>query len=416
LFQHPEATAQRHYEICRAYLLEHLSAAEVAARFQLQVTSVRTLVRDFAHHPDRGQFLRIPSTLDRPSPQRASLRDRACGLRRQGHTLGQLHVQLQAEGPTVSEAYLVRVLQNEGLATKGQRCRPVRRPGDRANDGSLVPAVADVQQWALTNGRQFATKVAGLFLFLPQLLALDLPNAVRQAGLPGSEPIPPLQAFLALLVPKLLGHRRISHISDLCTDEGAGLWAGLNVLPKTTSATDSSSRTDRTMHERLVAASVAKTPLGNPPYSCNLDGHAIPFRGHEPDLENPWGPLRNRALPAVRAFVAQAAGRRIKCYATAKVLRADADSMVPKFATYWQAETGQYPARLLVDSRATTDAGRNQLTPAGVGFITIRRRGSSMLARVQRLPAASWQRCQITQAKGKRRQVSYVEELVQLDG
>ena len=32
------------------------------------------------------------------------------------------------------------------------------------------------------------------------------------------------------------------------------------------------------------------------------------------------------------------------------------------------------------------------------------------------LPAESWQHCQITQAKGKRRQVQYVEERVQLDG
>ena len=416
LFQHPESTAQRHYEICRAYFLEHLTADEVAERFQRQVGSIRTLVRDFAHHPDLGQFFRTAPTVDRASPTRASICACACALRRQGHTLAEIRTQLQAEGHSVSEAYLFRVLQDEGLATKGQRCRSVLQPGDRAHDGSLVPAVADVPHLALTNGRQVTTKVAGLFLFLPQLLTLDLPDAVRQAGLPGSEPLPPLQAFLALLLPKLLGQRRISHISDLCTDEGAGLWAGLNVLPKTTYATDYSYRTDRTMHERLVAAVVAKTPLGDPPYSFNLDFHAIPFRGHEPDLERHWVPLRNRALPAVMAFVAQAAGRRIMCYATANVLRADADSLVPKFATYWKEETGQYPARLFFDSRATTYAGLNRLNQAGVGFITIRRRGSSMQARVQRLPASSWQRCQIIQAKGKRRQVRYVDEWVHLDG
>jgi hypothetical protein len=39
-----------------------------------------------------------------------------------------------------------------------------------------------------------------------------------------------------------------------------------------------------------------------------------------------------------------------------------------------------------------------------------------MLARVGRLPADSWQRCQVTQAKEKRRQVRYVEERVHLDG
>ena len=88
----------------------------------------------------------------------------------------------------------------------------------------------------------------------------------------------------------------------------------------------------------------ARTPHRGPdrqntpgaPHTFNLDFHAIPFRGHEPDLEKHWVPLRNRALPAVMAFVAQAAGRRIMCYATANVLRADADGMVPQFARYWK--------------------------------------------------------------------------------
>src|SRR3954453_2644337 len=170
------------------------------------------------------------------------------------------------------------------------------------------------------------------------------------------------------------------------------------------------------MSERLVAAVIAKTPLGDPPLSFNLDFHAIPFRGAEPDLENHWVPMRNRALPTVMAFVAQAAGRRVLCYATANVLRAEADSLVPRFAESWKEPTGRYPARLLFDSRATTDAGLSRLTQRQVGFITIRRRGSGMLARVGRLPADRWRRCQITQAKGKRRQVEYVDEWIRLDG
>src|SRR4051794_1635517 len=95
------------------------------------------------------------------------------------------------------------------------------------------------------------------------------------------------------------------------------------------------------------------------------------------------------------------------------VLPADPE---PKFAVYWKEQTGQFPGRLLFDSRATTYAGLNTLNQYQVGFITIRRRGSGMLARVQRLPASSWQRCQIIQAKGKRRQVRYVDEAVHLDG
>jgi hypothetical protein len=105
---------------------------------------------------------------------------------------------------------------------------------------------------------------------------------------------------------------------------------------------------------------IARTRLGDPPLSFNLDFHAIPFRGAEPDLENHWVPTRNRAGAAVMAFVAQAASRRVLCYATANVLRAAADGLVPKFADSWKEQTGHYPARLLFDSRATTYAGLSQ--------------------------------------------------------
>jgi transposase len=415
LFQRPDLPAQRRYEIGRAYFHESTPADEIAQRFDLHVGSVRAIVRDFARDPDLNAFFATAKPGRKSSPKRDAIQERACALRHQGATLADIRAALQREGFDISESYLFRVLRHAGLATT-RPAHPSRRPGEYANDGSLVPDIADVRALALEEGRQFSTQVAGLFLFLPVLLALDLPQAVTQAGLPGSEPIPPLQALLAFLAPKLLGKRRVSHISDLCCDEGAGLFAGLNVLPKATYATDYSYKTERAMTERLIAAVIAKTPLGDPPLSFHLDFHAIPFRGAEPDLENHWVPRRNRALPAVMAFVAQAADRRVICYATANLLRDEAESMVPKFADYWKEQTGRYPARLLFDSRATTSAGLSQLTQRQVGFITIRRRGSGMLARVRRLPADRWQHCQITQAKGKRRQVQYLEEWVQLDG
>ena len=173
------------------------------------------------------------------------------------------------------------------------------------------------------------------------------------------------------------------------------------MLPKTTYATDYSYKIERIMTERLIAAVIAETPLGDPLLSFNLDFHAMPFCGAEPDLENHWVPTRNRALPSVMAFVVQAAGRRVLCYAAANIFRDEADRLVSKFADYWKEQTGHYPARLLFDSRATTYAGLSKLTQRQVGFITIRRRGSGMLARMGHLPADRWQRCQITQAKGK---------------
>src|SRR5262249_24794332 len=198
------------------------------------------------------------------------------------------------------------------------RLRPLQAaPPRQATDGSDIPAAADARLCSLAPGRCFQTKVAGLFLFVPLLLALDLPTAITQARWPGSSAIPALQAILALLSAKLLGKRRISHINDLCNDEGAGLFSGLNVLPKTTFATDYSYRTDRGMSERFIDALVSKAPLGEGPYSFNLDFHTIAFRGDDADLEKHWLAQRNRAGVAVMAFVAQESRRRVMCYATA---------------------------------------------------------------------------------------------------
>jgi hypothetical protein len=416
LFQQPLTTAQRHYEICRGYFLEHATAEELAERYQLHVASVRALVRDFAQQPDLNRFFQPVRRGRKTAPKRQAIIDRACELRRRGNTLEEIRIQLASEGHPLSASYLFRVLQRAGRVDRTPPRPPPPPPGLRAKDGSEVPPIAALLPPPSSSSRRFLSQAAGLFLFVPQLLRLDLPAAVADAGWPGSEQIPPLQALLALLAPKLLGQRRISHINDLCCDEGAGLFAGLTVLPKTTYATDFSYRTDQRMHERLLAAILAKTPLGDPPQSFNLDFHAIPFRGHDADLENHWVPRQNRGVPAVMAFVAQVASRRVLCYATANVLRSEAETMVPRFAEYWKEQTGHYPARLLFDSRATTYAGLHELTQRCVGFITIRRRGAAMLTRVSRLPASSWQRCQITQAKGKRRQVQYVDEQVRLDG
>jgi transposase len=415
LFHQPDSAAHRHYEICRAYFYESAPADEIAKRFHLHSDSVRAIVRDFARAPDVSSLFAAARPGPKVSPKRDAIYERACALRRQGSTLADIRAALERDGLDVSESYLFRLLRRAGVDATRQR-RPTPQPGEYAKDGSIVPDIADVRELVLENGRQFDTRVAGLFLFLPLLLDLDLPQAVNDAKLPGSKQIPPLQALLALLAPKLIGKRRVSHICDLCNDEGAGLFAGLNVLPKTTYATDYSYKTERAMTDRLITAVIAKVPLGDAPLSFNLDFHSIPFRGAEPDLEKHWVAMRNRALPSVMAFVAQAAGQRVICYATANVLRDEADRMVPKFADYWKEQTGHYPARLLFDSRATTYAGLSQLTQRQVGFITIRRRGSGMLARVGRLPMDRWQHCQITQAKGKRRQVHYVDEWVQLDG
>ena len=65
--------------------------------------------------------------------------------------------------------------------------------------------------------------------------------------------VPATSALLSLLALKLLDKERRSHISDFNFDEALGLFAGLNILPKTTFATDYSYRTQREHQHRLLS-------------------------------------------------------------------------------------------------------------------------------------------------------------------
>ena len=415
LFEHPDGV-HRHFEICRAYFLERRTAQAIADHFALHPGTVQSIVRDFAADPDLSQFFTRTRPGRKTAPKREAIRERVRVLRRQHQTLGEIRRQLCEEGHEVSESYLATILREEGFHRLSRR-NPAPRPGEQARDGSEVPDVADVHELCLEEGRVISTDVAGLFLFMPLLLEAEFTRAVSAARYPGTEQIPAVQAMLAQLVPKLLGKRRISHISDLATDEGAGLFAGLNVLPKMTYATDYSYRTERAMNQRFVDNLMRHFPLESPPHSFNLDFHAIPFRGEKEALENHWVGKRHRAEPAVMAFVAQESTRRVMCYATANVIRDEADEMVVRFVNHWKKKTRRYPARVLFDSRATTYPHLQELNRRHVGFITIRRRrGAAMLRRVRQLPPGAWHHCQVTQAKGKRRRVRYLDEKIELDG
>ena len=414
LFRQPALTAHLHYEICKAYFRDKDTAEQIASRFSLQPASVRSIVNEFAGDPDLARFFLVKKPGPAAAPNRDARRQAVLDLRCQGLGLAQIKERLEDEHP-ISESSIYRILHQEGLAGDGVRVS-TRQTRQTAKDGSEIPAIADARDCFLTPGRSFPTKVAGLFLFVPLLLKLDFAGAVARAGWPGSPMIGPVQAILALLAGKLLGQRRISHISDLCNDEGAGLFAGLNVLPKATFATDYSYRTQRSMSDSFVKTLLSKAPLKQAPGSFNLDFHTIAYRGNEADLEKHWLAKGNRAATSIMVFVAQDRDSRVMCYATANVLRDDMDAMTVGFTDYWKEQTGAYPQELLFDGRVTTYEHLAELENRHIGFITIRRRGSAMLRRVKEFADTAWSRCQVSQAKGAKREIRYVEEEVQPDG
>jgi hypothetical protein len=254
-----------------------------------------------------------------------------------------------------------------------------------------------VKALSLSTGRRVITRHAGIFLFLPLLAQIRFDQIVAKADYPGSQMVPAANALLSLLTLKLLDKERLSHIDDFNCDEALGLFAGLNILPKKSFATDYSYRTTRTQQEELLKGWVKKlSPLLFPQAdSFSLDFHAIGHRGEETDLENHYQPMRGKAGPSVLAFFAM--------------------EQKSRFIEFWRQLMGRKPQWLYFDSKLTTYAELSQITQQkDVCFVTIRRRGSSLLRRLSALPSSCWQSAMIDIPKRRHQHIRYVDERVTL--
>jgi hypothetical protein len=275
-----------------------------------------------------------------------------------------------------------------------------------------------VQQLLLEEGRRLYTRHAGAFLFWPLLARLRFDRIVGRADYPGSKMVPAVHALMSLLALKLLDKERRSHIDDFNTDEALGLFAGLNILPKKSFATDYSYRTQRGHQEKLLKHWVAgMRPLLFPDAdSFSLDFHPIPYRGEEAVLEQHYQPRRGRAGPSVQTFFAQERASQSLCYANANLTRDTQDDAVLEFVRFWHDLTGRDPQWLYFDSKLASYEKLAQLTKKDIWFVTIRRRGSSLLRRLESLPARDWQTAVIDIPRRRHQRIRYLDEHVRLPG
>ncbi len=269
---------------------------------------------------------------------------------------------------------------------------------------------------SLAPGRRLRTRLAGLFLFLPLLAQLRFDTLVAQAGYRGSRMVPAPAALLSLLALKLLDKERRSHLDDFNCDEALGLFAGLNILPKKSYATDYSYRTTRAQQHQLLAgwiAALAPLLLPEAQAFC-LDFHPIPYRGEPELLENHYLPTRGKAGLSILTFFAHEPHSRVLCYANANLTRADQPGELMRFVEFWHSVTGHDPQWLYFDSKVVPYAELARVTARRISFVTIRRRGAAILRRLHALPASAWHRTVIDIPKRRHKNIRYVEETTRL--
>jgi len=394
-FTRPKSQWQRRYETLRASFVERLPAHAVARRFDYSAAYVRLLRHQFAH----GKI-----DFSEPLPEGKKNRYRVSNecrrkirqWRENNMSSGEIAQCLSEEGNDLSIRTVERVLREEGFEKLPRRS--LLKIGMTVK-GAHVPEKAEQIRLHDLGKQNMATDHAGVFIFAPFLSQLNIDSVVAAAGLPGSKIIPAKSYLLSFLALKLLGMERFAHAGDYSFDRALGAFAGLNVLPKCTALSTYSYSLDEVHILKLQKAVVAqgqKLRLYDGKF-VNLDFHTIPHYGDESVLENHWAGARGKTMKGVLTLFAQDAETKLMLYTAADIRRSESADQVHAFMRFWKKVHRGVKPTLVFDSKFTEYAELSRLNKQGIKFITLRRRGDTLLGNVDKI--SDWKRIQIPHPK-----------------
>ena len=391
-FLEPSSPKQRQYEALRAYFAEGRASAEAARAFGYTTGSFQVLCHRFRREKHPAFFL-APQPGPRSQPKKSAARDLIVKMRKTNHSIYEISEILKSHGQSLSPTAVREVLKVEGFAALP------RRLDEERPDGLLRPtieAVADVRQLSLAP-RQFETMCGGLFLFVPGIVALDLPRLAAAASLPGSKMIPGSHALRSMLALKLWSIERRSHVMPHVADQGLSLLAGLNAIPKRSFLSEYSSRVGHHQIVKLQAAyhKQIDSQALFPGESFNLDFHSIPYFGEHPGVECHFLAMRSRRQKCVLAFLAQELDGRAFCYSNADIRKGEESEEIFRFIAFWKRVHGKRPSHLVFDSKLTTLSNLARLDRMPITFMTLRARSPKLKKEAALIPASAWRRIEL---------------------
>lgn len=408
-FSNPKQSVHRKYEVLRAVYLEGKTSEHVARQFGYSTHTINSLRRDFQRSFKNGlitaeYFFITPSPGRKPSQNIASIEEEIIGLRKQNHSILDIQSTLQAKGYNISHGQIHKILQQDGFAKL-----PKRSAAERLHAKSLVVKAPQSRaiDWEQDNNKFFCSERGiGVLPFLPVLADLGLDKWIETAGYPETSEIGSIQSILSFLALKLSGHKRYHHDDLWAMDRAFGLFAALNVLPKTTTLSTYSSRVSRNMNKRFLTAMInelekRKLYSGN----FNMDFTAIPHWGDDSVLENNWSGKRNKALKSVLAGLTQDSETGVFGHSNAELKKENQSQYVLEFVDFWKNNQKEISC-LIFDSKFTIYENLEKLDKDDIKFITLRRRGPKIIKQTEEIPEENWETIIVEGESRKRRKVA----------
>jgi len=132
-------------------------------------------------------------------------------------------------------------------------------------------------------------------------------------------------------------------------------------------------------------------------------------------LDRHYVPRRSQRTRSVLTFIAQDGQQRTILYANAELTARQQPGEVIGFCRFYERTHGQLPRLLVFDGKLTTQEHLAELDDLGVGFITLRQRSPTLIAKLEALPTDAWTKTRLDRP-GKHRNVTYHEQAVTIKG
>ncbi len=408
-FDEPVSQRQKQYETIRAVVKDRLSIKAAAERFGYKVSTVNSILRDVRN----GKLKLFPDVNKGPRQRRTSIeiQEKILSYRKKKFSSPQIHKQLSEAGISVSVKTIERILSDAGFSKLKRRT--FKELGITSKN-KIIPERSAQIDFAKLKPFNIDCPAAGVFFFLPYIIESGIIDIAENCNLPESSDIGSIQASLSMLLLKLIGNERLSQMDSYDKEPGLGIFAGLNILPKSTFMSTYSCRTSETMllefQEKLIKQFINSYPQLYDGQFINLDFHSIPHFGEESEMEKVWCGSRSKAMKGANTIFAQDSRNNTIIYTRADILRKEEAQEIKRFIAFWKQVKGNVDETVVFDCNFTKYKLLDEMAEEGIKFITLRKRSRKLISDTLNIPKELWTKVNIPIPKRKYSKVSVYQD------
>jgi hypothetical protein len=413
-FNFSQSVNKKRYDALYDFFVNKISANNVAQTYGYTLNSLYSLIKEFRKHlkeDNKKDFFFKETVLGRKQGKDDDLRQMIISLRKMNFSTEDIVAIANSKSYNVSYGLIYKVLSSEGFARLPRRDKKIKKQLE------LPPIKAPLATKLKWETEKFYSSNAGLLAFLPIIIQYDIHRLIEHSTYPSTRNISKLSSILSFLALKLSNIKRYSKDDLWCMDRGMGLFAGLNVLPKTAWFSSYSNRVDSEMNSSfLKEMHKIWCRHGLLSDTSNLDFTTIPYWGDDEHLENNWSGKRGKALPSMLAVLAQDPESGIIDYGNCNVMHSNESAVVLEYLDFYRsAPDGDNSLKYLIfDSKFTNYQNLAKLDDQKIKFITIRRRGGKMIEEFDKI--TTWKTIRVESSGLKNRTLKVHEQQVTLSG